>query len=207
MSRRVARSAVGLAAVGALLFGAAPALAQDEVVDPAEWRVRQDIVDFAFSQIGQREDGPNGYPLKYQAIDPAIRRPVEWCGIFVNWVWTKAGVEHKPSMAPAPGAPGVDQGHWATYWQKWGRQNGKWRPLSSGEAEMGDVIVYGDYPSMFAHVGVVVEVAYDRTGRHATHIRTVEGNVSDRVVYTKWRKISDLAGGAGLKVSGFVSPF
>ncbi|RKT53319.1 CHAP domain-containing protein [Saccharothrix australiensis] len=207
MARRLGRSASVVAAVGALLLCAAPAWAQDDIADPAEWRVRQEIVDHAFSQVGAREDGPNGYPRRYQDIDPAVRRPVEWCGVFVNWAWTKAGVPQRPSMQAAPGAPAVDQGHWATYWQKWGQANGRWKPLAERDVEMGDAIVYGNYPSMVAHVGVVVEVNYDRTGRKATHVRTVEGNVSDRVVYTKWRKLSDLNAGAGLKVSGFVSPF
>ncbi|GAA1348004.1 CHAP domain-containing protein [Saccharothrix algeriensis] len=207
MARRLARSAAAVVAAGALLCGAVPAQAQEEVADPAEWRVRQEIVDHAFSQVGAKENGPNGYPQRYQAVDPAVRRPVEWCGVFVNWAWTKAGVPQRPSMQAAPGAPAVDQGHWATYWQKWGRENGRWKPLADRDVETGDAIVYGNYPSMMAHVGVVVEVAYDRTGRHATHVRTVEGNVGDRVVYTKWRKLSELNAGTGLKVSGFVSPF
>ncbi|MBW4721634.1 CHAP domain-containing protein [Saccharothrix obliqua] len=207
MARRLRRTAAVVIAVGALLAGAVPAQAQDEVADPAQWRIRQEIVDYAFSQVGAKENGPNGYPQRYQDVDPDVRRPVEWCGVFVNWAWTKAGVPERPSMRAVDGAPGVDQGHWATYWQKWGQANGRWKPIADRDVEMGDAVVYGNYPSMYAHVGVVVEVNYDRTGLKATHVRTVEGNVSDRVVYSKWRKLSDLNAGPGLRATGFVSPF
>ncbi|CCH28981.1 CHAP domain-containing protein [Actinosynnema sp. NPDC047251] len=209
MARRLRRSATALAAAGALVLGAVlgavPAQAQEHA--PDEWRIRLEIVDYAFSQIGAKENGPNGYPQRYQDVDQDVRRPVEWCGVFVNWAWTKAGVPQRPSMRPAEGAPGVDQGHWATYWQKWGQQNSRWKPLADRDVEMGDAVVYGNYPSMVAHVGIVVEVSYDATGQKATHVRTVEGNVSDKVVYSKWRRLSDLNAGPGLKASGFVSPF
>lgn len=210
MSRRPVRSALGVVLAGALLFGAspAPALAQPgAVADRDQWRIRQDIVDHALREVGQREGRGNYYPEKYQAVAPGILRPAEWCGVFVNWAWTTAGVPNGPSMRPAPGASVLEQGHWATYWQKWGRENGRWKDIAERDVAPGDAVVYGNYPDMHAHVGLVVEVKYDRTGRKATHVRTVEGNFGDRVVYSRLRSIEGLNAGRFLKATGFVSPF
>ncbi|MFC6090428.1 hypothetical protein Q5530_14120 [Saccharothrix sp. BKS2] len=208
MSRRPVRSALGVVLAGALLFGASPAYAQPGAVsDREQWRVRQDIVDHALREVGQREGRGNYYPEKYQQVGQGVLRPAEWCGVFVNWAWTTAGVPDRPSMRPAPGGSVLDQGHWATYWQKWGRSNGRWKDIAERDVEPGDAVVYGNYPDMHAHVGLVVEVKYDRTGRRATHVRTVEGNFGERVVYSKLRPIEGLNAGRYLKASGFVSPF
>jgi CHAP domain len=208
MSRRVFRSALGIMTAGALLWGSAPAYAQ-AVPERDEWRIRQEIVDKALAEVGAKETNyrraANLFPKRYQ-LD-GVLRPAEWCGVFAHWVWATAGVADRPSMTPAPGAPSVDQGHWATYWQKWGQGKGRWKPLESRDVEMGDVVVYGEYPAQSAHVGVVVEVHYDRSGLKATHVRTVEGNISDQVVYTRWRKVENLNAGGGRQASGFVSPF
>ncbi|MFC5058891.1 CHAP domain-containing protein [Saccharothrix xinjiangensis] len=208
MSRRPMRAALGVVLAGALLFGAAPAHAQPGAVsDQAQWRVRQDIVDHALREVGQREGRGNYYPEKYQLPGQGILRPAEWCGVFVNWAWTAAGVPDRPSMRPAPGGSVLDQGHWATYWQKWGRANGRWKDIAERDVAPGDAVVYGNYPDMHAHVALVVEVKYDRTGRKATHVRTVEGNFGERVVYSKLRPIEGLNAGRYLKATGFVSPF
>jgi hypothetical protein len=104
-------------------------------------------------------------------------------------------------------ARGVNQGHFATYWQKWGKSHDRWKPLSKRNPRVGDAVVYGDYPSDFSHIGVVVDVKYNRHGK-AVKVRTVEGNVSDKVSDLGWRKIADLtARGGAVKASGFVSPF
>ncbi|MEV8440353.1 CHAP domain-containing protein [Actinosynnema sp. NPDC051121] len=208
MTGRAMRAALGTVLVGALLVGGAPAYGQAEPLgDQTEWRIRQDIVDHALREVGQREGNGNYYPQQYQLEGQGVLRPAEWCGVFVNWAWTTAGVPDKPSMRPAPGASVLDQGHWATYWQKWGKANGRWKDISERDVEPGDAVVYGNYPDMHAHVGLVVEVKYDRTGRKATHVRTVEGNFGDRVVYSKLRKIEGLNAGKYLQASGFVSPF
>ncbi|GAA2675174.1 MULTISPECIES: CHAP domain-containing protein [Actinosynnema] len=207
MSRRGVRAALGAVLASAALLGAVAVPAQAAPGELEQWRVRQEIVDKAMAEVGQRESGPELYPERYQQVDSAVMRPAQWCGVFVNWAWTVGGVKDRPAMRPAPGSSGLDQGHWATYWQKWARENGKWRDISERNVEMGDVVVFGQYPSMFAHVGLVVEVRYDDSGLKATHVRTVEGNYGDRVAYTRWRKIDGLSAGFGRPASGFVSPF
>ncbi|XVS66127.1 CHAP domain-containing protein [Actinosynnema sp. CA-299493] len=208
MTGRAMRAALGVVLAGALLVAGSPALGQAQPLgDQAEWRVRQEIVDHALRQVGQREGNGNYYPPQYQVAGQGVLRPAEWCGVFVNWAWTTAGVRDKPSMRPAPGASVLDQGHWATYWQKWGKANGRWKDIAERDVAPGDAVVYGNYPDMHAHVGLVVEVRYDRTGRKATHVRTVEGNFDERVVYSKLRKVEGLNAGKYLQASGFVSPF
>ncbi|MDQ2585750.1 CHAP domain-containing protein [Saccharothrix yanglingensis] len=207
MGGRTRRAALGALAVALVLLGAAPAQAQPGVGDQAQWRIRQDIVDHALREVGQREGKGNFYPEKYRDVEPGVLRPAEWCGVFVNWAWATAGVVDKPSMRPAPGASVLEQGHWATYWQKWGKTTGRWKDISERDVEPGDAVVYGNFPDFHAHVGLVVEVKYDRTGRKATHVRTVEGNFGDRVVYSKLRSIEGLNAGKYLKATGFVSPF
>ncbi|MDU0288711.1 CHAP domain-containing protein [Saccharothrix longispora] len=207
MGGRTRRAALGALAVALVLLGAAPAQAQPGVGDQAQWRIRQDIVDHALREVGQREGNGNFYPEKYRDVEPGVLRPAEWCGVFVNWAWATAGVVDKPSMRPAPGASVLEQGHWATYWQKWGKATGRWKDISERDVEPGDAVVYGNFPDFHAHVGLVVEVKYDRTGLKATHVRTVEGNFGDRVVYSKLRSIEGLNAGKYLKATGFVSPF
>ncbi|WP_367130934.1 CHAP domain-containing protein [Saccharothrix sp. HUAS TT1] len=208
MTGRARRVALGVTMVGALLVGGTPAIGQAQPVgDLAQWRIRQDIVDHALREVGQREGAGNLFPQQYQVPGQGVLRPAEWCGVFVNWAWTTAGVPDRPSMRPAPGASVLDQGHWATYWQKWGKANGRWKDIAERDVAPGDAVVYGNYPDMHAHVALVVEVKYDRTGREATHVRTVEGNFGDRVVYSKLRKIEGLNAGKYLQATGFVSPF
>lgn len=161
----------------------------------------QRIAQFAVGQIGAQERGDNLYPKRYQNINRKhIQRPASWCGVFVNWAWAKAGVTQRPSMNPARGSA---QGHWATYWQKWGKEHHRWKPISKRNPWKGDVVVYGNYPES-GHVGIVVDVKYDRDGK-VTHVRTVEGNISDKVTDLGWRQITELTGN-GLKATGFVSP-
>jgi hypothetical protein len=98
---------------------------------------------------------------------------------------------------------GVNQGHFATYWQKWAKANKRWKPIGQRRVARGDVIVYGSF-AQSGHVGVVIDVRINAKGR-ATAVRTVEGNVRDRVVDTGWRSINALTG-RNLRASGFVSP-
>ncbi|WP_433272148.1 CHAP domain-containing protein [Actinosynnema sp. CS-041913] len=176
-------------------------------LDPPQWRIREAIAERAIGQIGQRETGVNNYPKRYQDIDKKnVVRPAEWCGVFVNWAWASAGVPQRPRMKAPRGAPAIDQGHWATYWQKWGKANGRWKAIGKRDVSKGDAVVYGNYPAEIAHVGVVVDVKRDPKTLKVTHVRTVEGNVGNKVTDLKWRKITALTG-RGVKASGFVSPF
>ncbi|GAA4634418.1 hypothetical protein GCM10023196_075870 [Actinoallomurus vinaceus] len=170
-------------------------------LDPPQYKIRVAIAKKAITQIGQGEHPSqcggkaNCYPKAYKLKSKNIARPAEWCGVFVNWAWTQGGADKRPSMK----GKGVDQGHWATYWQKWGKKVKRWHKTPN----IGDAIVYGNYPDS-THVGVVVGLKYNKKGK-VVQVRTVEGNVGDQVTDKKWRKIGNLTG-RGFKASGFVSP-
>jgi hypothetical protein len=185
---------VALIALLVGLVGVAPAAN----ADPPQEAARNAIAAAAVSQIGKAESGDNYYPQAYK-INNNIIRPAEWCGVFTNWAWWKAGIAVRPNMA----GESVYQGHWATYWQKWGQDHGRWKPLDNRDARKGDAVVYGNFPDS-VHVGVVVGVRYGANNQ-VTHVRTVEGNVSDQVSDLGWRKIGELTG-RGQRATGFVSP-
>ncbi|WP_163504873.1 C40 family peptidase [Fodinicola acaciae] len=166
--------------------------------DPPSAHIRDSIAKAAISQIGKKETGNNYYPKAYK-ISSAILRPAAWCGIFANWAWWKGGATKRPNMTGS----GTNQGHWATYWQKWGKAQHRWKPISKKSTAPGDVVVYGNYPDS-RHVGVVVGVKYDSHG-NVSQVRTVEGNFGDKVTDRGWRKIGSMSGG-GAKATGFVSP-
>ncbi len=181
--------AVGLLGV---LAPAKPA----EAATPAQ--IRNKIASLAIGQIGRRETGNNYYPIAYKTHSYIIR-PAAWCGIFSHWAWYKGGATRRPNMTGS----GTAQGHWATYWQKWGQNNRRWKPIAQKKVAKGDVVVYGTYPAS-RHVGVVVGVRYNSAGL-ATQVRTVEGNLSNMVKDTGWRNIGSMTGG-GARATGFVSP-
>ena len=187
------------------LVGFVPAAASASPVLPGaephgESAVRALIAGSALGEVGKGESGgENYYPKKYK-ISKKIVRPAEWCGVFTNWAWYAGGVAARP---PATGK-NENQLHWATYWQKWGQKHKKWHKASQRKVDIGDAVVYGNFPQS-GHIGVVVGVKYDKKKR-ATWVMTVEGNVGDKVTNKGWRKIGNLTG-RGYKASGFVSPF
>lgn len=192
------RKLIAALVLAAVMFGLAPAGAAH--ADPPSARIRAAIAKAALSQVGQHESGgQNYYPVRYK-IGPDVLRPREWCGVFVNWAWYKG---HAPSRPPMRG-PGMKQGHYATYWQLWAKKHHKWRPLS--KPELGAAVVYGNYPAS-GHIGVIVEIRYYKGKKQ---VRTVEGNVGDKVVKKPWRYVTKLYGGQGpngkpLHADGFVS--
>lgn len=163
-----------------------------------DWH-RNDYELIAQREIGERESGADDtYPKRYQIPGYGIVYGVDWCGIFVHWVWRHGGATKIPRMK----GEGTAQGHWATYWQKWAKDNKRWKDLKN--AAPGDAIVYGEYPQS-GHIGVVVGVRKDDRGA-VTQVQTVEGNVGGAVVRTGWRKLAELTG-RGLKAHGVASPF
>jgi hypothetical protein len=160
------------------------------------------IAQLAIKEIGAAEKhGTNDYPKRYTKVNKHIVWGEAWCGVFAYWVWAKAGVSKRPPMNTRRG---MAQGHWATYWQEWGKEHHRWKRIGGKrDPWIGDVIVYGHYPDS-GHVGIVVDVKYSRKGK-VTHIRTVEGNFGDKVTDRGWRKITQLTGN-GQPATGFVSP-
>ena len=187
-----------VALTAALVLGVATLAPTASAETNGKADIRGAIAHAAITQIGKREQPTNMYPKAYQ-FRSNIVRPAAWCGVFANWAWWKGGVSKRPNMSGS----GVNQGHWATYWQKWGKANGRWKPISRHSAAKGDAVVYGTFPDS-VHVGIVVDVRKNSAGK-VTKIRSVEGNLSDMVKDTWWRNIGDLSGG-GKKATGFVSP-
>ena len=186
-----------VALTAALVLGVTT-MAPTASAEEAKADKRTAIAKAAISQIGKREQPTNMYPKAYK-ISSNIVRPAAWCGVFANWAWWKGGVKKRPNMTGS----GVNQGHWATYWQKWGKANGRWKAISKKNAAKGDAVVYGNFPAS-VHVGIVVAVRKNSAGK-VTQVRTVEGNLSDMVKDTGWRNIGSLTGG-GERATGFVSP-
>lgn len=208
--RRLPAALLGVVAaltIGLVGFGTAAAVQADPPQNAYYQEIRNAIAAKAIAENKKpsketTDHGTNHFPARYKLKN--VVRPAEWCGVFVNYVWAKGGATKRPSMK----GKSVDQGHWATYWQKWGKSNKRWKSISKRNPAKGDAIVYGNYPES-VHVGVVVAVKYDRKGK-ATHVKTVEGNIGDNVkspTYngSTWRPINQLTG-RGKKASGFVSP-
>jgi hypothetical protein len=191
-------AALPVALTAALVLGVATLAPSAAAETEAKADKRTAIAKAAISQIGKREQPTNMYPKAYK-ISSNIIRPAAWCGVFANWAWWKGGATKRPNMAGS----GVNQGHWATYWQKWGKDNNRWKPISRRSAAKGDAVVYGNFPAS-VHVGIVVAVKKNSAGK-VTQVRTVEGNLSDMVKDTGWRNIGSLTGG-GERATGFVSP-
>lgn len=183
-----------IVALFAGLLGVVAPAAPAEAATPAQ--IRAKISSLAIGQIGRRETGNNYYPVAYKTHSYIIR-PAAWCGVFSHWAWLKGGATRRPNMTGS----GTAQGHWATYWQKWGQNNGRWKPISRRNPAKGDVVVYGNYPAS-RHVGVVVGT---RTVGGRLQVRTVEGNFDNKVADRGWRNITSLTGG-GAAATGFVSP-
>jgi hypothetical protein len=194
--------AVQAVTVDAMTMSPAEMLAVDPAarLDPPSYTARTRIAKYGKSQIGKKEvpsqcgGRANCYPKAYKT-NRYVVRPAEWCGVFVNWAWTVGGATRQPSMKGS----GINQGHWATYWQKWGKSVKRWHKTPG----IGDGVVYGNYPAS-THIGLVVGLKYDKHAK-VTQVRTVEGNVGDKVTDRGWRKVGSLYG-RGYKASGFVSP-
>jgi hypothetical protein len=142
-----------------------------------------EIVRIAESQLGRAESplGSNCNPY-----GPCV----EWCALFVAWVWEKAGVPLKggtapyaysgsiyewakahegglslPGAGPAPGEAPFSQP----------QPNGARVLAPSATPVPGDAVLFGSGPSASDHVGIVERVFGDG------EITTIDGNYGDRV--------------------------
>ncbi len=168
--------------------------------------LRGQIVQLAMAEAGYSPTGENC--VKYH--DPAWRpfpqaspdaNPcVEWCAVFVQAIWEKAGVT--PVFETWVGT-GVGEEAIAK-----GGEVGTWKPHTMGQRDgnpqPGDALVYGRPgagPGNGSHVGIVVKVHPDGL------IDTVEGNTgSDQVSFNERPDPATLDNGAGAPMSGYVSP-
>jgi hypothetical protein len=139
-----------------------------------------EIVRIAESQLGTAENPPGSNCNPYGPC-------VEWCSLFVAWVWEKAGVPLKGGTAPYAYSGTIYE------WAK-AHEGGPFAvtapgdpPLSTPEANgarvlppsatpaPGDAVLYGSGPKESDHVGIVERVF------PGGQITTIDGNFGDRV--------------------------
>jgi hypothetical protein len=139
-----------------------------------------EIVRIAESQLGRSESPPGSNCNPY---GPCL----EWCSLFVAWVWEKAGVPLKGGTAPYAYSGSIYE------WAK-AHEGGPFAttapgdpPFSTPEANgarvlpptatpaPGDAVLYGSGPQASDHVGIVEHVFPNG------EITTIDGNYGDRV--------------------------
>jgi hypothetical protein len=140
-----------------------------------------EIVRIAESQLGTAESPPGSNCNPYGPC-------VEWCSLFVAWVWEKAGVPLKGGTAPYAYSGTIYE--WAQAHERGGVFGGTAPgdpPLTSAEANgarvlppsatpaPGDAVLYGSGPKESDHVGIVEGVF------PGGQITTIDGNFGDRV--------------------------
>ena len=88
-----------------------------------------------------------------------------WCGAFVAWVYNKAGMYNKISVAKRYGPLG-----YVPVYSRFADRNNKW--IKREKARAGDIIVFGRN----RHVGLV-------EGVYGRYIVTIEGNAGPTAVF------------------------
>jgi CHAP domain len=140
-----------------------------------------EIVRIAQSQLGQGERPPGSNCTKY---GPCL----EWCSLFVAWVWEKAGVPLQGDTAPYAYSGSIYE--WTQGHEAGGRpgkmaagENPFLEPKPNGARVLppkatplpGDAVLFGADPRHSDHVGIVERVFADG------EITTIDGNYGDRV--------------------------
>jgi hypothetical protein len=116
------------------------------------------IVKVARSQLGVAESPIGSNCTKYGPC-------VEWCALFVAWVWEHGGVEMAGGTAPYAYSGKIGE---------WAEAHGG-RLLAPGAMPSpGDAVLFGWGPTASEHVGIVESVFGDE-------ITTIDGNFDDRV--------------------------
>lgn len=175
----------------------APAPKDPAATEPASYGVAQgsscgastgggsasEIVRIAQSQLGQTEDPLGSNCTKY---GPCL----EWCSLFVAWVWEKAGVPLRGGTAPYAYSGSIYE--WAQAHEAGGLpgkraagENPFLAPQPDGARVLppsatpspGDAVLFGTGPGFGEsdHVGIVERVFKDGS------ITTIDGNYGDRV--------------------------
>ncbi len=140
-----------------------------------------EIVRIAQSQLGRSEDPPGTNCNPYGPC-------VEWCSLFVAWVWKRAGVPLEGSTATYAYSGTVYE--WAEAHEGGGLPGATAPgepPFSAAEPNgarvlpptatpaPGDAVLYGSGPTASDHIGIVERVF------PSGQITTIDGNFGDRV--------------------------
>ena len=140
-----------------------------------------EIVRIAQSQLGRGEDPPGSNCNPYGPC-------VEWCSLFVAWVWKRAGVPMEGSTATyaysgtvyewaeahegggLPGATAPGEPPFST-----AEPNGARVLPPTATPAPGDAVLYGSGPTASDHIGIVERVF------PGGQITTIDGNFGNRV--------------------------
>lgn len=140
-----------------------------------------EIVRIAQSQLGKSESPPGSNCNPYGPC-------VQWCSLFVAWVWKRAGVPLEGTTATyaysgslyewarahggggLPGSPAPGESPFST-----AEPNGARVLLPTDTPAPGDAVLYGTGPTASLHVGIVERVF------PGGQITTIDGNFGDRV--------------------------
>lgn len=119
-----------------------------------------EIVRVARSQLGVAESPSGSNCTRYGPC-------VEWCGLFVAWVWEHAGVEMAGGTAPYA---------YSGSFYDWVKEHGGRDLPPTATPSPGDAVMFGTGVSghQMEHVGIVESV-------FAGEIVTIDGNFSDKV--------------------------
>lgn len=118
-----------------------------------------EIVRIAESQLGHVESPPGSNCTRYGPC-------VEWCSLFVAWVWERAGVPLRGGTSPYAYSGSI---------YEWAKAHGGRVLPPSATPSPGDAVFFGTGPADSAHVGIVERVFADG------EIVTIDGNYGDRV--------------------------
>jgi hypothetical protein len=116
------------------------------------------IVRIARTQLGEGEFPPGSNCTKYGPC-------VEWCALFVSWVWQHAGVEMAGGTAPYA---------YSGSFIGWVKEHGGRDLPRTATPSPGDAVMFGDGVSSMDHVGIVESV-------FGGDIVTIDGNFGDHV--------------------------
>lgn len=169
----------------------------------------REIVRIAQSQLGQAESPPGSNCTKYGPC-------VEWCSLFVAWVWEKAGVPLRGGTAPYAYSGSVYE--WAQAHEAGGLpgktspgENPLLEPKANGARVLppaatpapGDAVLFGTGPRFGEsdHVGIVERVFPDG------EITTIDGNYGDLVARVgPFLPAAAVASGEPAPIYGYARP-
>ncbi|MGD9734000.1 MAG: CHAP domain-containing protein [Solirubrobacterales bacterium] len=143
-----------------------------------------EIVRIAQGQLGTPEEPLGSNCTKYGPC-------VEWCALFVAWVWQRAGIEMAGGTAP--------YAYSGTFYN-WVKEHGG-RVLPRGATPSpGDAVLFGWGPTATEHIGIVERV-------FGGAIATIDGNYGDRVARVgPFVPSLAVAGGEPAPIYGYAEP-
>jgi hypothetical protein len=135
-----------------------PACGETTTISTSGGASGEAIARIARSQLGEGEFPPGSNCTKYGPC-------VEWCALFVSWVWQHAGVAMAGGTAPYA---------YSGSFYGWVREHGGRDLLPTATPSPGDAVMFGYGVDDMDHVGIVESV-------FGGEIVTIDGNFGDHV--------------------------